>query len=129
MSLIVFPHWLKHNEQQAHVHRLLHNTSANHIAPIYMYILGQTHKCTTLHYGKNKKSDVQTLWAHLELFHLRHQTANGALMNVFEECQFILWACNGIVEYDISSVTNLIEVGVSQGTEAAYSFDWLTKQA
>ncbi len=105
MSHIICPHQLKHNEQQAHVHRLLHNTFANHIAPIYMYILGQTHKCTTIHYGQQKKimcKNYEQIWNFFSL------DSNEALMKVFEECQFISWAWNDTVEYDSVLCTSLV---------------------
>lgn len=59
-------------------------------------------KRTTLHYGQ-QYFHVQK-WANLEFF----IDSNGALMKVFEECQFISWACNDTVEYDSVLCTSLV---------------------
>lgn len=77
------------------------------------------------------QKNVQNLWANLEFLFIRLKwSINESLWRMSVYFMSMKWYCRiRQCALYISSVSNLIEAGVSQGTEAAYRFNWLTKQA
>lgn len=102
---LVKTQWATEHQCFTQAHKQRHKTYANHIAPIYMYILGQTHKCTTLHYGPKKvmcKKNIYTFVIFIET----PMKLNKVLMKVFEGCLFIL--LDDIVKYGNAIFTSLV---------------------